>query len=142
MPQVLFYHGKRMRISRRSLFLTVPLVACGPQTPAVTEPPKLIHGGWIRESMEEQPAVAAPESVRALNPVKVWRVKYKGPQDIAGTWILYPSETVAFEAIQKINKGPAIRPFYRGAFFVVLDAEGVPPQSLGDFQEGVVKALP
>ena len=131
-----------MRISRRCLFLGLPLLSCGPQAPAVTEPPKLIHGGWTRESIEEQPPAAAPESVRALNPSKLWRVKYKGPQDISGLWILYPNETVAFEAIQKINKGPAIRPFYRGAFFVVLDAAGVPQQSLGDFQEGVTKALP
>jgi hypothetical protein len=92
--------------------------------------------------MQELPATAAPESVRSLNPAKVWRVTYKGPQDIAGVWILYPSETVAFEAIQKINKSMAIRPFHRGAFFVVLDAVGVPQQALGDFQEGVMKALP
>ena len=92
--------------------------------------------------MLEQPATAAPESVRSLNPSKVWRVTYKGPQDISGIWILYPNETVAFEAIQKINKSMAIRPFYRGAFFVVLDAAGVPQQALGDFQEGVTKALP
>jgi hypothetical protein len=55
---------------------------------------------------------------------------------------LYPGETVAFEAIQKINKNATIRPFYRGAFFVVLDATGVPQQALGDFQEGVSKVLP
>lgn len=131
-----------MRISRRSVFLGLGLVSCGPSKPAVTEPPRLIHGGWIRETMEEQPATAAPESVRALNPVKVWRVKYKGPQDISALWVLYPSETVAFEAIQKINKNATIRPFYRGAFFVVMDAKGVPPQALGDFQEGVSKVLP
>lgn len=87
-------------------------------------------------------AEAAPESVRSLNPTTIWRVTYKGPHDISGVWIEYPSETVAFEAIQKINKSAAIRPFYRGRFFVVLDAEGVPPQALGDFQEGVTKALP
>ena len=92
--------------------------------------------------MQEQEATAAPESVRSLNPSKVWRVTYKGPQDISGIWILYPNETVAFEAIQKINKSIAIRVFYRGAFFVVLDAAGVPQQALGDFQEGVTKALP
>lgn len=142
MQQVLFYHGKRMRISRRNVFFVAALAACGPAKVAVTEPPKLIHGGWIREKMEELPATAAPESVRSLNPTKVWRVQYKGPQDIGGLWILYPSETVAFEAIQKINKNATIRPFFRGAFFVVLDATGVPPQALGDFQEGVVKAIP
>jgi len=92
--------------------------------------------------MQEQPATAAPESVRSLNPIKVWRVTYKGPQDLSGIWILYPSETVAFEAIQKINKSMAIRVFYRGAVLVVLDAAGVPQQALGDFQEGVTKALP
>jgi len=92
--------------------------------------------------MQEQPASAAPESVRTLNPSKVWRVSYKGPQDLAGLWILYPGETVAFEAIQKINKHKGIRVFYRGAFLVIVDAEGVPPQALGDFQEGVTKALP
>jgi hypothetical protein len=131
-----------MRISRRSVFLGIGLISCGPVKPAVTEPPKLIHGGWIRETMEEQPATAAPESIRTLNPSKVWRVKYRGPQDISGLWILYPGETVAFEAIQKINKNATIRPFYRGSFFVVLDAAGVPQQALGDFQEGVLKALP
>ena len=131
-----------MSIHRRSLLLAIPLAGCGPGRPAITEPPKLIHGGWIRDAMQEQPATAAPESVRSLNPSKVWRVTYKGPQDISGIWILYPSETVAFEAIQKINKSMAIRPFYRGAFFVVLDAAGVPQQALGDFQEGVTKALP
>ena len=131
-----------MGISRRSLLLAIPLAGCGPARPAVTEPPKLIHGGWIRDAMREEPATAAPESVRVLNPRKVWRVTYKGPHDITGIWILYPSETVAFEAIQKINKSMAIRPFYRGAFFVVLDATGVPQQALGDFQEGVTKALP
>ncbi|MSV31629.1 MAG: hypothetical protein EXQ57_03830 [Bryobacterales bacterium] len=92
--------------------------------------------------MEEVTAAEAPESVRSLNPNKVWRVTYKGPRDITGIWVLYPNETVAFEAIQKINKSMAIRPFYRGAFFVVLDATGVPAQALGDFQEGVTKALP
>lgn len=131
-----------MRISRRFLLLGIPLAACGPATPAVTEPPPLIHGGWQRESLEAIPASFAPESVRSLTPTKVWRVKYKGPQDIAGVWILYPNDTVAFEAMQKINKNRAIRPFYRGSFFVVLDAEGVPAQALGDFQEGVTKALP
>ena len=131
-----------MSIRRRSLLLAIPLAGCGPGRPAITEPPKLIHGGWIRDTMQEQPVTAAPESVRSLNPSKVWRVTYKGPQDISGIWILYPSETVAFEAIQKINKSMAIRPFYRGAFFVVLDAAGVPQQALGDFQEGVTKALP
>jgi hypothetical protein len=130
-----------MGIPRRSVFLGIGLLSCGPVKPAVTEPPKLIHGGWIRETMEEQ-AAAAPESIRGLNPTKVWRVTYKGPQDISGLWILYPGETVAFEAIQKINKNATIRPFYRGSFFVVLDATGVPQQALGDFQEGVLKALP
>ena len=131
-----------MSIHRRSVLLAIALAGCGPGRPAITEPPKLIHGGWIRDAMQEQPATAAPESVRSLNPSKVWRVTYKGPQDISGIWILYPNETVAFEAIQKINKSMAIRPFYRGAFFVVLDAAGVPQQALGDFQEGVTKALP
>lgn len=131
-----------MRISRRSLFLAIPLTACGPVSPAATEPPKLIHGGWVREMMEEAPESAAPENLRSLNPGKVWRVKYKGPQDISGIWLQFPSETVAFEAFQRLAKGPKIRPFYRRAFFVILDAEGVPPQALGDFQEGVTKALP
>lgn len=131
-----------MRIPRRSLFLAIPLAACGPTPAKVTEPPAAIHGGWIRETMEKQPAEAAPESVRSLNPVNVWRVTYKGPHDISGIWIEYPVETVAFEAIQKINKNATIRPFYRGRYFVVLDATGVPPQALGDFQEGVTKALP
>jgi len=131
-----------MDISRRSLFLAIPLAGCGPGKPAISEPPKLIHGGWIRDTMQEQPASAAPESVRTLNPSKVWRVSYKGPQDLAGLWILYPGETVAFEAIQKINTHKGIRVFYRGAFLVIVDAEGVPPQALGDFQEGVTKALP
>ena len=131
-----------MGISRRSLLVAIPLAGCGPARPAVTEPPKLVHGGWIRDKMEEVTAAAAPESVRSLNPNKVWRVTYKGPRDITGTWVLYPNETVAFEAIQKINKSMAIRPFYRGAFFVVLDATGVPAQALGDFKEGVTKALP
>lgn len=131
-----------MRISRRTVFLVLPLAACGPGAPAVTEPPKLIHGGWIREAMQEATVEAAPESIRSLNPLRVWRVKYKGPQDISSLWILYPSETVAFEAIQKMNKGLPVRPFYRGAFFVVLDAQGAPAQALGDFQEGVAKALP
>lgn len=83
-----------------------------------------------------------PESVRTLEPVKAWRAVYTGPHDIRGIWVLYPGQTVAFEAIQKINKSPAIRPFFRGSFFVVLEAEDVPPQTLGDFQEGVTKALP
>ena len=131
-----------MDISRRSLFLAIPLAGCGPAKPAISEPPKLIHGGWIRDTMQEQPASAAPESVRSLNPSKVWRVSYKGPQDLTGLWILYPGETVAFEAIQKINKHKGIRVFYRGGFLVIVDAEGVPPQALGDFQEGVTKALP
>ena len=131
-----------MGIRRRSLLLAIPLFGCAPGRPAVTEPPKLIHGGWIRDAMQEQPPDAAPESVRSLNPSKVWRVTYKGPQDLSGIWILYPNETVAFEAIQKINKKMAIRVFYRGAFLVVLDAAGVPQQALGDFQEGVTKALP
>ena len=96
----------------------------------------------MRDTMTEETVAAAPESIRGLNPVKVWRVKYKGPQDISTLWIQYPSETVAFEALQKMNKGLPLRPFYRGPFFVVLDAAGVPPQALGDFQEGVIKALP
>lgn len=131
-----------MPFSRRCLFLLPLLPACGPSTPAVTEPPPAIHGGWKRASLQELAPTDAPESVRSLTPVKLWRVSYQGPQDISATWILYPGETVAFEAIQKINKGPAIRPFYRGPHFVVLHAEGVPPQALGDFQEGVTKALP
>jgi hypothetical protein len=131
-----------MRISRRTLFLFLPLAGCGPATPAISEPPPAIHGGWVRAEMEKRTPEDAPESVRTLNPVSVWRVTYRGPHDITGLWILYPSETVAFEAIQKINKGPAIRPFYRGAFFVVLDAQGAPAQALGDFQEGVTKAIP
>jgi hypothetical protein len=131
-----------MRIPRRTLFLVATLISCGPAKSQLPEPPKQIHGGWVRQTMEEQPATAAPVSVRSLNPTKVWRVQYKGPQDITGLWILYPSETVAFEAIQKINKNPTIRPFFRGPFFVVLEADGVPPQALGDFQEGVTKALP
>lgn len=131
-----------MRISRRTLFLSIPIAACGPSQPGAAEPPATIHGGWTRETMEAIPAEAAPESVRSLNPLRVWHVKYKGPHDISGMWILYPGETVAFEAIQKINKSPAIRPFYRGRFFVVLDAVDVPPQALGDFQEGVTQALP
>jgi hypothetical protein len=118
------------------------MAGCGPKAPAVMEPPKLIHGGWIKESAEEATLEAVPESVRSLNPVKIWRVRYKGPQDITGVWILYPNETVAFEAIQKINKSPAIRPFYRGAHFVVLDATDKPQQALGDFREGVTKAIP
>jgi len=135
-----------MRISRRSLFLVsssaVTLVSCGSGPAAASEPPPQVHGGWTRGNLQVLTAADAPESLRTLNPTKVWRVTYKGPQDITGLWILYPHETVAFEAIQKIRKGPAIRPFFRGAFLVVLDAEGIPPQALGDFQEGVTKALP
>lgn len=131
-----------MRISRRSIFLALPLAACGPMQSGSSEPPKMIHGGWMRESMEEQPASAAPESVRTLNLTKIWRVRYRGPYDIAGLWILYPGDAVAFEAFQKINKGPAIRPFYRGSFLVVLEAAGIPAQAFGDFQEGVTKAIP
>ena len=131
-----------MQISRRTVFLLISMAGCGPKVPAVMEPPKLIHGGWSRDSAEEATVEAVPESVRSLNPMKVWRVRYVGPQDMTGVWILYPNETVAFEAIQKINKGPAIRPFQRGAHFVVLDAVNKPQQALGDFQEGVAKAIP
>jgi hypothetical protein len=131
-----------MGISRRSLLAAIPFAGCGPGRPAVTEPPKLVHGGWSRDIIQEQPPEAAPESVRNLNPTKVWHVTYKGPKDLSGTWILYPSETVAFEAIQRINKTKAIRVFYRGPFLVILEAAGVPQQALGDFQEGVTKALP
>ncbi len=131
-----------MRISRRSVIFIIPITACGPTKPRISEPPKLIHGGWIRESMETQPPASVPESLRSLPPTSVWRVTYRGPQNITGLWILYPNETVAFEAIQKINKNATIRPFFRGPFFVVLDATGIPPQALGDFQEGVTKALP
>jgi hypothetical protein len=130
-----------MGIGRRSILVILPLWSCGGGRTVITEPPKLIHGGWIRDAMQEAPA-EAPESVRSLNPMKVWRVTYKGPQDLTGVWILYSSETVAFEAIQRINKTRAIRVFYRGRFLVILDAVGVPPQALGDFQEGVTKSLP
>jgi hypothetical protein len=109
--------------------------------PAVTEPPKLIHGGWVRFAMDEAGPDAVPESVRGLRVEKVWKATYKGPQDISGVWILFPGETVAFEAFQRFAKNPAQRPFFRGAFLVVLNAEGVPPQALGDFQEGVAKAI-
>lgn len=124
------------------LFATLLQMGCGGGKPTVTEPPSQVHGGWTRDRMEEKTAADVPASLQSLHPNKVWRVTYKGPHDIAGLWIQYPSETVAFEALQKTNKGPAIRPFYRGAYFVILDAEGVPPQALGDFQEGVTKALP
>ena len=131
-----------MRYRRRSLFFLLPLVSCTSGPPRASEPPNLIHGGWIREKSDLVTPADAPQSLQSLNPVKVWRVKYRGPQDITAIWILYPHETVAFEAMQKMNKGPAVRPFQRGAFFVVLDAAGIPAQALGDFQEGVIKALP
>lgn len=137
-----------MRTLRRFEFLPVLLLAavllsgCGGGKPAATEPPAQVHGGWTRDRMEEATAADVPASLQSLHPNKLWRVTYKGPHDITGLWIQYPSETVAFEALQKTNKGPAIRPFHRGPFFVILQAEGVPPQALGDFQEGVTKALP
>ncbi len=109
--------------------------------PAVTEPPKLIHGGWVRYAMDEAGPEAVPESVRGLRVEKIWKVTYKGPQDINGVWIQFPGDTVAFEAFQRFAKNPAQRPFFRGPYLVVLNAEGVPPQALGDFQEGVAKAI-
>ncbi|HEU0122158.1 MAG TPA: hypothetical protein VFQ91_16635 [Bryobacteraceae bacterium] len=118
------------------------LPGCGPSQSTAAEPPPQVHGGWTRDRMEEKTAADVPASLQSLHPNKVWRVTYKGPHDISGLWIQYPNETVAFEALQKTNKGPAIRPFYRGGLFVILDADGVPPQALGDFQEGVTKALP
>lgn len=131
-----------MRISRRAVFVLGVLVSCGPGQPAVTEPPKIIHGGWVREAMDVKTAADVPESLKTLKPTTVWHVTYKGPQDISGLWILYPGETVAFEAMQKMNKSAAVWPFHRGAFFVALDTAGLPPQALGDFQEGVSKVLP
>lgn len=109
--------------------------------PAVTEPPKLIHGGWVRYEMREAGPETLQEKLRTLRHDKIWKATYKGPQDITGIWVLYPGDTVAFEAIQRLNKGPAMRPFTRGPFLVILDTEGVPPQALGDFQEGVAKAI-
>ena len=116
------------------------MVSCG-GGPAVTEPPKLIHGGWIRQTLTEAGPDVLQEKLRTLRHDKIWKVAYKGPQDITGIWVLYPGDTVAFEAIQRLNKGPSMRPFTRGPFLVILDAEGVPPQALGDFQEGVAKAI-
>jgi len=43
--------------------------------------------------------------------------------------------------LQKLNKGPSIWPIRIGPVFLVLQAEGIPRQALGDFQEGVVKAI-
>jgi len=131
-----------MDLLRRTV-LTVAaaaMMSCG-GGPSATEPPKLVHGGWVRFAMDEAGPEVVPESVRGLRAEKIWKATYKGPQDISGVWIQYPGETVAFEAFQRFAKNPAQRPFFRGAFFVVLNAEGVPPQALGDFQEGVAKAI-
>jgi len=127
----------------RRVLLTAAAAAtmsCG-GGPAVTEPPAAIHGGWERSAMTEAGPDVLQEKLRTLRHEKIWKVSYKGPQDVTGIWVMYSGETVAFEAMQRLNKGPSIRPFTRGPFLVMLDAEGVPPQALGDFQEGVAKAI-
>jgi hypothetical protein len=117
------------------------LGACGPSTPALQEPPALVHGGWVRQSLADAAPADVPESIRPLRAEKIWKAGYRGPRDISGLWIRYPNETVAFEAFQKISKNPSIRVFRRGPFFVILETRDVPPQKLGDFEEGVIKAI-
>lgn len=131
-----------MKTTRRSILSGISvLAACGTGASGPAEPPLQVHGGWTRIAMEEATAEALPATVRMLQPIKVWKVSYRGPQDIKGVWAQFANDTVAFEAFQKVSKGPSIRPFYRGRAFVVLDAEDTPQQALGDFQEGVSKSI-
>jgi hypothetical protein len=126
----------------RNGFLTLAacsLAACSPAGPA--EPPKLVHGGWKLEATAVKPATEAPESIASLKPVRILDTTYIGPQDIQARWIEFSNDTVAFEAMQKLRKTPEFMAFNRGPFLILLTRGDLPSQALGDFAEGVGKAI-
>jgi hypothetical protein len=131
-----------MHSDRRAVCLCfLSLFGCTSPAPALTEPPALIHGGWSREAFSEITAAELPASIRSVRAEKIWRARYRGPRDIDSIWVRYPNETAAFDAFQRFSKTPAIRLYRRGSYLVLLDTEGVPPQKLGDFEEGISKAI-
>ncbi|MFO0503664.1 MAG: hypothetical protein ACK527_15845, partial [Acidobacteriota bacterium] len=70
-----------------------------------------------------------------------WRATYHGPQDIEATFYRFPSNTEAFEVLQKWKKAPGEITFHDGAFLVVIPPQNVPKQAAGDFAEGVLTAV-
>lgn len=90
---------------------------------------------------EAKAVTEAPESVAALKPVRILDTTYVGPQDIKARWIEFGNDTVAFEAMQKLRKTAEHMAFNRGPFLILLERGDLPSQSLGDFAEGVGKAI-
>lgn len=124
---------------QRLLLLPVLLLAAcaGPAVPATQEPPKQVPGGWTLASATP---LTAPFPL-AIQPAQSWRTTYHGPQDIQATFYRFPSNTEAFEVLQKWKKAPGEITFHDGAFLVVIPPQEVPKQAAGDFAEGVLTAI-
>ena len=132
-------------MTRRTLIpILILLAGCGKrQRPGEISLPAAVDGGWTLQSTGKLPNESAPEAARQLGVMETMEGHYTGPSNIRVIVYRMPTETVAFELIQKWRPEPGTLLFHTGPYLVVIaleEGEGDRKQ-LDTFAKGFERAL-
>lgn len=111
------------------------LVGCAdPRQARIPEPPETLAVVWKREGLERPPLAAAPQAVRAFQPVEWLRASYRSFSSavLVDAWRM-PSEAVAFEARQRWRSEPGAAAFHHGDLFIVCSSAVESTKGLAEF---------
>ena len=114
------------------LVLLLTLVACS-STPATTELPREVHGGWKLQSKVESPSTDAPGFVKSLGLQRFWKLTYDGPTTVRIEAYEMKAPASAFEAVQLWRRDGKRSPLNKHSYFFLVGQDQPNANSLADF---------
>lgn len=106
--------SRQMKPSIAILCVVALLSACA-APPRLTMPPA-IEGGW---TLAGEASATAPDEIAKLGVTAAKTYRYTGPVEVNVAVYEMTSDTVAFEAFQKLRVPPNGMPFYKKRWLVV-----------------------
>ena len=130
----------------RTLFCTLLpvllIAACGKATRGSYDYPKKLGSRWDLVMQESLSPSTAPEAIRTLTILNVWRAKYKGDTGSATVTIYEtPASVVAFEVLQKWRHEKGQVTFHQGIDFVVVESPEMTMQAMESMSNAIATTL-
>lgn len=118
------------------LMLTIAGAGCGPAREDSAPALPAQNGRWTLAGV----ATPVPDRVGAAK--AAWRATYAGTPPVTLTVYGMPSETNAFDALQRWRPAPGKLAFYKGRYFCIAESDGAAFPDLNAFTTGLQASLP
>jgi hypothetical protein len=128
---------------RSLVFVLVMMVAVGCSGGSGTREwqlPAELEGGW--KMSVQPPNRETLELVSRLSPKKSITSGYEGPGKLLVSALELANGPAAFEQVQKWRAQPGKIVFYRGAWFVVVESDGLDTAQLSRIAAQIEKTMP